>query len=46
VAGDTYWDLAKKAYGDPTRWREIFEANKDQEPRRLTLGATLTIPKK
>jgi 5'-nucleotidase len=44
AAGDTYWDLAKKAYGDATKWKLISEANKDYKPRRLPLGATLTIP--
>ena len=46
VAGDTYWDLAKKAYGDATKWKLIYEANKGQRPHRLALGATLTIPPK
>ncbi|TPJ41381.1 5'-nucleotidase C-terminal domain-containing protein, partial [Mesorhizobium sp. B2-7-1] len=44
AAGDTYWDLAKKAYGDATKWKLISEANKGYKPRRLPLGATLTIP--
>ncbi|MBZ9809810.1 MULTISPECIES: bifunctional metallophosphatase/5'-nucleotidase [unclassified Mesorhizobium] len=44
VVGDTYWDLAKKAYGDGTRWKVISEANKGYEPRRLPVGATLTLP--
>jgi 5'-nucleotidase/UDP-sugar diphosphatase len=44
VAGDTYWDLAKKAYGDATKWRLISGANKDYEAHRLPIGATLTIP--
>ncbi|MGX9143592.1 5'-nucleotidase C-terminal domain-containing protein [Mesorhizobium sp. 128a] len=44
VAGDTYWDLAKKAYGDGAKWKVISEANKGYEPRRLPVGATLTIP--
>ena len=44
VAGDTYWDLAKKAYGDGAKWKVISEANKSYEPRRLPVGATLTIP--
>ncbi|MER9620823.1 5'-nucleotidase C-terminal domain-containing protein [Mesorhizobium sp. M0222] len=46
VAGDTYWDLAKKAYGDGAKWKVISEANKGYEPRRLPVGATLTIPAK
>lgn len=44
VAGDTYWDLAVKAYGDGTKWKMIYDANKAYEPRRLPVGATLTIP--
>ncbi|RUW83838.1 bifunctional UDP-sugar hydrolase/5'-nucleotidase [Mesorhizobium sp. M1E.F.Ca.ET.063.01.1.1] len=44
AAGDTYWDLAKKNYGDGAKWKLISEANKDYRPRRLPLGATLTIP--
>ncbi|AZO73961.1 MULTISPECIES: bifunctional UDP-sugar hydrolase/5'-nucleotidase [unclassified Mesorhizobium] len=44
AAGDTYWDLAKKNYGDGTKWKLISEANKDYKPRRLPLGGTLTIP--
>lgn len=44
VSGDTYWDLAKKAYGDGTRWKVISGANKEYQPHRLPLGATLTIP--
>ncbi len=44
VAGDTYWDLAEKAYGDGAKWKTISDANKDYEPRRLPVGATLTIP--
>jgi 5'-nucleotidase/UDP-sugar diphosphatase len=46
VAGDTYWDLAVKAYGEGTKWKVISGANKGYEPRRLPIGATLTIPAK
>jgi hypothetical protein len=28
VAGDTYWDLAKKYYGDARKWRVIADANR------------------
>ena len=44
AGGDTYWDLAAKAYGDGTKWRTIAEANPGYRPRRLPIGATLTIP--
>ncbi|RUV49265.1 LysM peptidoglycan-binding domain-containing protein, partial [Mesorhizobium sp. M5C.F.Ca.IN.020.14.1.1] len=44
VAGDTFWDLAEKAYGDGAKWKTISDANKDYEARRLPVGVTLTIP--
>lgn len=46
VTGDTYWALAKKVYGDATKWKLIYEANKGQKPHRLMPGATLNIPAK
>lgn len=44
--GDTYWDIAVKAYGDGTKWRRIARANPGQEPRRLLVGSELKIPAK
>lgn len=44
VAGDTYWDLAVKAYGDGTKWKVISGANKGYEPHHLPIGTTLVIP--
>lgn len=44
VAGDTYWDLAKAAYGDGGQWKKIAQANSGLAPKRLPVGATLTIP--
>jgi hypothetical protein len=28
-SGDCFWNIAKAAYGDATRWKEIYEANKE-----------------
>ena len=42
--GDTYWDLAEQFYGDGAKWKLISDANSDFRPRRLPVGATLTIP--
>ncbi len=28
--GDSLWSLAKEVYGDPRRWREIYERNRKQ----------------
>jgi 5'-nucleotidase len=44
VAGDTYWDLAKKYYGDANKWHLIADANAGLPPKRLPIGVTLTIP--
>ncbi len=44
VAGDTFWDLAVKAYGDGAKWKAIAEANSAYRPRHLPIGATLQIP--
>ena len=44
VAGDNYWDLAEKFYGDGSKWRLIADANPKYSPKGLPLGAELTIP--
>lgn len=42
--GTTMWDLAKKYYGDGTRWTEIQAANGGVNERKLQIGSTLVIP--
>lgn len=44
--GDTLSTIAVKAYGDPTQWRKIQEANKDKlgNSHLLKIGQTLVIP--
>ncbi|MFE0018999.1 5'-nucleotidase C-terminal domain-containing protein [Mesorhizobium sp. NPDC059054] len=44
--GDTYWDIAVKAYGDGAKWRRIARANPGQEVHRLLVGTELKIPAK
>ncbi|WP_054310803.1 5'-nucleotidase C-terminal domain-containing protein [Mesorhizobium sp. 1M-11] len=44
--GDTYWDIAVKAYGDGTKWRRIARANPGQQVHRLLVGTELKIPAK
>jgi hypothetical protein len=44
-AGDTLQSLAYDAYGDPTAWRAIAEANDIDDPLRLRRGARLSIPR-
>ena len=44
--GDTLAHIAKHCYGKAGRWREIFEANRDQleDPDRIFPGQVLKIP--
>ena len=45
-SGDTLSKIAKDLYGDASRWREIFEANKEQieNPNLIRPGWELLIP--
>jgi cell wall-associated NlpC family hydrolase len=45
-AGDTLPGIARAVYGDPGRWREVFEANLDalSGPELLTPGQQLQVP--
>lgn len=49
VPGDTLSGIAKQAYGEARRWREIWSANqttlKSGDPNLIFPGETLTIPK-
>jgi len=42
--GDTLAWIAHKEYGDTSRWRQIADANKLTEVRRLVPGTVLVIP--
>ncbi|TCD16014.1 peptidoglycan-binding protein LysM [Oricola cellulosilytica] len=44
--GDTLWAIAEKAYGDGSRYNEIFEANKPMlsHPDKIYPGQVLRIP--
>jgi len=48
VKGDTFWDLARRYYNNPLKWKDIQSANlrngKPIPPRRLPIGTVLTIP--
>jgi nucleoid-associated protein YgaU len=45
-AGDTLSHIARRFYGKASRWREIFEANRDQldDPDLIRPGQVLLIP--
>ncbi|MCQ9384454.1 LysM peptidoglycan-binding domain-containing protein [Brevibacterium moorei] len=42
--GDTLWDLARKYYKDPYKWKRIASANRPIKPRRLRIGRKIVIP--
>ena len=45
-SGDSLSKIAGKLLGDATRWKEIWEANKDQikDPNLIHVGQELRIP--
>lgn len=45
-AGDTLNKISLKVYGNPNRWNDIYQANRDQltSPHSLKVGQTLKIP--
>ena len=46
VGGDSLSKIAKKFYGDASKYMKIFEANKDQlkDPNKIAVGQKLRIP--
>lgn len=44
--GDTLYKLARRFYNDQSRWREIWEANRNRipDPDQLRVGMKLIIP--
>jgi hypothetical protein len=43
--GDTLWSIAQRFYGDPFKWRVIYDANHEiSNPNIIYLGQQLTIP--
>jgi nucleoid-associated protein YgaU len=46
VAGDTLSKIAKREYGDASKWHDIYEANKDtiKNPDLIYPGQTFKIP--
>jgi hypothetical protein len=45
LEGDSLAAISYRAYGDPTRWRLIAQANDIDDPMRLRRGSNLTIPR-
>jgi nucleoid-associated protein YgaU len=46
VKGDSLSRIAQRAYGDGSKWRKIYEANKDliKDPDLIYPGQSLRIP--
>lgn len=46
VSGDSLSRIAKKHYGDATKWNAIYEANRDQikNPDLIQIGWVLKLP--
>jgi len=46
VSGDSLSKIAKHFYGDASKWRQIFEANRDtiKDPDMIHPGHTIKIP--
>lgn len=46
VAGDTLSRIAKRHYGDASKWPAIFHANREliQNPDLIQIGWVLTLP--
>lgn len=45
--GDSLWSIAKRIYGDGSKWRKIYDANKKfigKDPNRIYPGQKLVIP--
>ena len=46
LRGESLWLIAKKYYGDGSKWRQIYEANKNtiSDPNRIREGMNIIIP--
>jgi nucleoid-associated protein YgaU len=46
-SGDSLSKIAQQHYGDSTKWRKIFDANKDiiKDPNLIHPGQKLNIPR-
>lgn len=45
VHGDTLWDIALRAYGDPYRWLDLARTNHLANPSIIHSGNVFTIPR-
>ena len=44
LPGDTLYEISKRVFGRPNRWREIGKVNGIKKPEELLVGAVLKIP--
>jgi nucleoid-associated protein YgaU len=46
-SGDSFYGVARDELGDSSRWRELFELNKEAvngDPKRLKVGQVIVLP--
>ncbi len=45
-SGDSLWKIAKKIYGDGSKWKVIYENNKNiiADPNKIKVGTTIKLP--
>lgn len=45
-SGDSLWKIAKITYGDGSKWKSIYEANKNiiADPNKLSVGLVIVLP--
>ena len=45
-SGDSLYKIAREAYGDPNRWRDILQANRSAipDPTNLKVGTVIVLP--
>ncbi len=43
---DTLYSLARQYYGDQSRWKDIYQANRNEisDPNKIRIGQRLSIP--
>ncbi len=45
-SGDSLWKIAKTCYGDGSKWKTIYESNKNtiSDPNKISVGTVIVLP--